>query len=329
MNKPTPDRRVREEAADWFARLNARTVSVADLEAFRDWRRLPAHREAYESIEETWRGAGDLRQDPEIQAALAQAVVRPRRRPRAAPAWLAAAAVASVLIAIGGVWLTQRPEVFVTGVGERRVVRLSDGSEIHLDTASRVTARLEGNRRAIRLEQGQALFEVASDRTRPFTVTAGAVQVIATGTRFDVRRDRERVRVTLVEGGVVVRDGAEDREWRLAPSEQITAGAAGTNVAAPIRVDARSATAWTVGRLEFDAVPLSIALAEINRYETRPLILGVGVDPTLPISGAFDAGHGPAFAEATARIHGLEVRPAAGGLRLERRPQENSSRPSG
>ncbi|MFN3352530.1 MAG: FecR family protein [Brevundimonas sp.] len=318
MTGSIPDARIRKEAADWFARLNARTVSVGDLEAFRAWRATPAHRDAYAAVEAAWARSGALRDDPEIQAALAEAVVRPHRGPRFPMRGVAVAAGVAVLAfaGVGGWWLQTRPVTYSTATGERRLVRLEDGSEVHLDTATRLTARLRDGRRDLVLVSGQALFSVAHDPSRPFTVRAGDVNVIALGTRFDVRRDGEAVRVTLLEGGVSVKaEGAEARDWRLAPGQQIVAG--GPIAPRPAPVDVRAAVAWTEGRLEFDGVPLSAAIAEVNRYETRPLRLAAGVDADLPISGVFDAGHGPAFAEAAAELHGLTVRVAPQEIRLE------------
>lgn len=305
MTRSISDARIRREAADWFARLNARTVSVSDLEAFRRWRSDPARRDAYAALEDLWRRSGELAEDGDIGTALAQAVVRPNRAWRPGMPALAAAALAAV--AMGGLlWSQTWPRTYDTETGERRLIRLADGSRIHLDTASEVSVRLLGDRRELKLISGQALFTVAHDVDRPFTVKAGEIDVIALGTRFDVRRTTDGVRVTLLEGRVAVRrPGSPSAEWRLGPGEQIIAGSSSTTD--PIRVDVRSATAWTLGRLEFDDVPLSHAVTEINRYETRPLLLAQGVDPTLPVSGVFDAGEGPAFAEAAAHLHGLTV----------------------
>lgn len=318
MTRSIPDARIREEAADWFARLNARTVSVGDLEAFRAWRATPAHRDAYAAVEAAWARSGELRDDPEIQAALAEAVVRPHRRPRFPLRGVAVAAgVAALAFAgAGGWWLQTRPVTYSTETGERRLVRLEDGSEVHLDTATRLTARLRDGQRDLVLVSGQALFSVAHDPSRPFTVRAGDVNVVALGTRFDVRRDGEAVRVTLLDGGVSVKaEGSRAGDWRLAPGQQIVAG--GPTTPRPVQADVRAAVAWTEGRLEFDGVALSEAVAEVNRYETRPLRLSAGVDADLPISGVFDAGHAPAFAEAAAQLHGLRVQVTPEEIRLE------------
>jgi ferric-dicitrate binding protein FerR (iron transport regulator) len=62
------------------------------------------------------------------------------------------------------------------------------------------------NRRDIALS-GAAFFEVAKDKTKPFTVTAGGLSTTAVGTAFRVceNKARDRVSVRLVTGKVVIR----------------------------------------------------------------------------------------------------------------------------
>jgi len=76
----------------------------------------------------------------------------------------------------------------VTDIGESRRIGLADGSEIVLNTASEVSVAYTGNRRALRVIRGEALFKVAKDDSRPFLVYAGQVVVRATGTAFVIRR---------------------------------------------------------------------------------------------------------------------------------------------
>jgi len=54
--------------------------------------------------------------------------------------------------------------------------------------------------RNVELIDGQALFEVAKDKTRPFVVRSGATLVRAVGTQFDVYRKRSGTTVTVIEG---------------------------------------------------------------------------------------------------------------------------------
>ena len=203
------------EAAAWHARLGARNVSTGTIEEFFAWRAVPANAEAYRRVEKVWTDTGKLADDPAILEALNAAMSRKTGtgRSRAVPRGLLglAAVGAAAALAMGGwAWMQSRT-VFVTGVGEQRVVQLADGSSIRLDTGSRVRVRFAGDQRLVDLERGQALFTVAHDRARPFVVQAGGTQVTAVGTVFDVRRDAAAVSVTLVSGVVDVAPAGEGR----------------------------------------------------------------------------------------------------------------------
>src|SRR5690606_28626324 len=91
-----------------------------------------------------------------------------------------------------------------TGVGEQRTVTLEDGSRVSLNTATRLSLHFDRGVRRVRLQSGEALFEVARDPGRPFVVESGDRQVRALGTAFIVRRDAGRIAVTLMEGSVEV-----------------------------------------------------------------------------------------------------------------------------
>ena len=182
----------------------------------------------------------------------------------------AVAAVAAVVVGVT-MW-SARPLSYETGLGERRIVVLADGSKVTLDTESRITVRLTGRRRAVELASGQAFFDVEGDPARPFVVRAGATDVTALGTRFDVRRAGGGAQVTLVEGKVDVVDrGQATPRWSLAPGQQIVTASPRPAVRS---VDAASETSWTVGRLIFAGDTVEAAVAEVNRYTASKVVLG-------------------------------------------------------
>lgn len=315
-----PNDQAKAEAADWFARLNRRDVSSADMEAFRIWRKAPGHKEAYDQADAFWRRSEALKNDPDIKAAIAGALSRSASRTTAARRTRYGLALAlAVLAALGVGYILLGPKVYSTGVGEQRTLRLTDGSSVMLDTDSQVVVRLSGARRDIRLGRGQAMFEVAHDAKRPFVVTAGATSVTALGTRFDVRRERDGATVTLVQGAVEVRDrgGDDAKVWRLAPGQSVATQAPAP---APSRVDVDSATSWTSGRLIFHAMPLREAVAEFNRYERRKIEVADGPVGDALVSGIFAVGDADTFIGSVADLHDLTVVRAAkdGPIRLTR-----------
>lgn len=309
----------RKEAAEWFARLNQRKVSTEDVKGFSAWRRDPANARAFERVQSMWDAAATLGQTQEIADLRAAAKERGRNGPSRSHPRLtglikplgAAGAVALALGLVGWVWQAQQPTVYATAVGEQRVIRLDDGSRITLDTASEVAVRYTGDRRGIVLRAGQAQFDVEADVSRPFVVSAGQTQVTAPGTRFDVRRFGEGARVVLAEGRVSVADSAPpDRRWSLTPGQQVVTTAPRPEV---VPIDLPAATSWTTGRLIFDNTPISVAVAEVNRYSKTPMELDDPSIASIRVSGAFDAGDVDGFVAALQDLYPLQASRSSNG----------------
>ncbi|MDZ4054176.1 MAG: FecR domain-containing protein [Phenylobacterium sp.] len=245
------------EAAAWHARLGVRSVSTRTIEEFFAWRALPANAEAYRRVEKAWAASGGLGGDPQIQAAVAEAMNRRGHLGLKAryqkTLFAIAAATAVVALSLGAWFWSDSRSVISTAVGQQRVVQLADGSTVRLDTGSTIRVRLVASERRIELERGQALFTVAHDPARPFIVDAGDTEVTAVGTVFDVRRIGRAVRVTLVEGAVDVTaaTGAPPSRMRAGQQARVTAAGVSTRI-----VDTAKATSWTDGRLVFEDTPL-------------------------------------------------------------------------
>jgi transmembrane sensor len=310
---PSPDEPMLKAAAAWHARLNTRQVSSALLEEFRLWRQTPGARAAYAGVERAWRKAGRLEGDPQIDRAVRQALARGARQGRpSARAWPAARAPAVLGLAatgaIAALFLLAWPQLqgrgYATGVGEQRLIQLEDGSRVRLDTQTRLRVTLTPHLRQIRLMAGQAYFEVAHDPNRPLVVVAGGTKVRAIGTRFDVRRDDGQVRVTLVQGLVEVSQGlGPAAPVRLRAGQQLIAG---RSIGAPTAADTAAATSWTLGRIVFNAVPLRTAVAEVNRYSRRQIILKAHGPDERAVTGVFDSGDTAAFLAAVRDLDGLK-----------------------
>lgn len=266
-----------EQAADWHARLQGDAEQAVWL-AFTEWLEAdPTHRDAYNQVEGLWRQLSVLPDRPQ-DAGIVD--LNSRRKPTPAPATLsrrgflgAAAAAAAAVLAVT---LTSRydtaptPQIFETTHGQRRTVKLADGSSVILNSGTRLSVALSDNHRAVVLEQGEALFDVAKDAARPFTVAADERLVTVVGTAFNVRNLDRSVTVTVTRGLVDVGDRDGGSKVRLTPGQQITARQ-GHAPGAVISVDAQAATDWTEGRLSFDNAPLPAVLAELSRHYPLPM----------------------------------------------------------
>lgn len=116
-----------------------------------------------------------------------------------------AASVATFAVA-GGAWLwfALSSSVYTTAIGEQRSLVFADGSTVEMNSRSKIHVRYSERERAVDLLEGQALFHVAKDHSRPFIVSAQGTRVRAVGTQFDVYERRSGTVVTVVEGQVAV-----------------------------------------------------------------------------------------------------------------------------
>ena len=174
--------------------------------------------------------------------------------------------------------------------GDHKLISLSDGSTVDLNTDSHMSAVISASERSIRLESGEALFQVASDRNRPFTVKMGHVQIRVLGTRFDVYGGEtspytgERcTRIVVLECAIqITRDDTSAQSIiNLTAGEEIEIPDDRSKVA-QLRYLTESAagrlTAWQHGEIEFEDRPLKEVLAEYARYQ--PLVFS-GKDPEI------------------------------------------------
>jgi transmembrane sensor len=195
-----------------------------------------------------------------------------------------------------------------TRVGEIRRLPLDDGSIAVVNSGSRMRVAFTRDRRDIELARGEAWFEVAHNRARPFTVTAGPLRVQAIGTAFDVRRRDATAEVVVTEGRVKVWSTASgitpmfvDAGNRATVSEGASIEVASL---APAASDQR--LAWREGRIVLDDMTLAAAATEFNRYNVAQL----EVDPALAdkqVVGWFRTDDLDGFASASAAMVGGRV----------------------
>jgi transmembrane sensor len=303
---------VRAEAAVWLARLHSDARSRHTEQSFKRWLAAdPANAAAFERLTTTWELAGSVRLAPEPRRPLDL-----WRLFRAGLRASAATLAVCVVITLGALYLLRSDsaspqQVAETGIGERRSLRLADGSYLTLNTDSRVSVRYREDMRLVTLEKGQAHFDVAEMPGRPFVVQAGGKRIVALGTAFDVRWTDSQLSIVLLKGRVAVTSTSplpadEAREAiLLVPGERLHFEEATRPVKSRTPVDREAA--WMSGRAIFDSTPLPTAVAEINRYAVRPIRLADGSLAELRISGTFAVDDPAAFARALGDIFSLDV----------------------
>jgi transmembrane sensor len=225
------------------------------------------------------------------------------------------AAAAASVAAVGVLtYAYLMPTYYRTTRGEVRLTPLSDGSTITLNTASVVAVRYTPLTRDVRLIEGEALFDVAKDSSRPFVVSAGGSRVRAVGTSFSVRRVGVEPTQVLVQEGIVDLFGggpADDVPIRLPANTRGIAfdkpGPSGSAIKIALDpADVARRLAWRQGKIALEGITLAQAAAEFARYSETRIIIDDPSVARLTTTGLFSA-HDPAgFARAAALTFGLQ-----------------------
>lgn len=202
----------------------------------------------------------------------------PHRPRRSARGWGSALAIAAAiaLIALGGGWYYTRvstPEFrlgageFVTGPSETGTVTLSDGTVVRMAPKSKLRVLDAPQRRDVFLT-GKAYFSVARMEEHPFRVRTEGGDVVALGTRFEVKAE-EDLRVVVAEGRVAFRSGARGVELDAGEMSMLLEN--GPSV--PVKVDVAPILEWVGNFLAFQSTPLRDVAAELEReYDARVIV---------------------------------------------------------
>jgi transmembrane sensor len=309
---------VRHTAAAWFARMRADDVCERERMEFQRWlAEEPRHRRVYEHLEMLWSDFGTHAGTPQIAARLHAIPVRrfPAARQhsqrRHIAAWSVAASLLIAALVTGWVfWSVRQPtsNLYTTATGERRTLVLQDGSHVTLDTDTQLSVAFSPRTRQLTLIHGRAFFHVAKDPDRPFLVTTPDGIVRATGTQFSVYEHNGAVEVTLVEGHVIVTP--HNHANHHGDAIAMRAGQRllmGKDYPAPRLESAQTNTdtAWLSGKLVFDDAPLTLAIAEFNRYTTDKIVIGDDSLRSIHVTGVFRTDDNRGFIDALKISYGL------------------------
>lgn len=156
-------------------------------------------------------------------------------------------------------------EIFVPK-GQVNQIFLADGTRIWINSETKMTvpAVFSGTERVVKLD-GEAFFEVAKDKNRPFRVQLNGQQIEVLGTSFNVRAysNSGEIETTLQTGSIHLKTGKQTTE--LIPGEQCVYDktAKGLTIS---KVDPVSFSSWKDGRFEFQNEDLIEVFKVVERW---------------------------------------------------------------
>ena len=304
MSNEFEQRRAMERTSEDIARLCSGDMTEQEEECLSGWRSEP---EAYQkSFVQTMQLLGEahaLEGDKDLLAMVGTGYDGKCKRSRTSRWPRLAIAATIVLSAMVGLMLWDRADPmvadsyrYVTQIGEQKSINLADGSVIHLNTGTILTVELSSGARRVTMESGEAYFEIYRDG-RPFSVTLGDESVSVLGTEFNIRQRDQGFEVAVLEGVVALHPAGERVDNQspglVAPNEgevasegkyRLEAGTVATyrGNTQPVAVQRPESLSgydgWRDGILQFEEAPLSVVVAEMNRYSAIPIEIE---DPSL------------------------------------------------
>lgn len=155
----------------------------------------------------------------------------------------------------------------ITPKGGQYEVTLPDGTKVWLNAASklRFPVVFAGNERQVELS-GEAYFEVARDRKKPFKVKAEQQEIMVLGTHFNVNayKDDAFTKTTLLEGSVRVNKGSA--QALLTPGQQAVSNAGSAVINVRKDVDIQESIAWKNGLFMFEQEDIFSIMNKISRW---------------------------------------------------------------
>lgn len=331
MNRRDTPQAIEERATRWVARMDAGPLDPAAQAELDHWvAQDPRHEGALFRATVAWRMldrasvlAAPVEPAPAFASDSDVELLEERRKPRRF-LWAGGAIAASLALAVVG-WQAQSPEApataqrVQTALGEIRQVALTDGSRASVNSGSLIEVDYTPAERAVRLENGEAWFEVAKDKSRPFVVAAGDVRVRAVGTAFSVQRVTGGADIRVTEGTVEVWSVGHETMRRpvRAGARAFVAELGGPQSPVEDALGIDRKLAWRQGALKFEGDTLGAAAAEFNRYNRIKLEIDPGLSDERVV-GRFRIDEPDAFARAASIMFDARVERARETIRIAR-----------
>lgn len=161
--------------------------------------------------------------------------------------------------------------------GQYRVI-LADGTQVWLNSLSSILfpTAFTGAERKVEIT-GEAYFEVAKDKNRPFKVLVNGMEVEALGTQFNINAytDERNITTTLVEGSVRVKKG--NANVLLFPDNQAILNGNNELDLLP-KVNTEEIIAWKNGWFQFEGTSIESIMRQVSRWYDVEVIFEKKVD---------------------------------------------------
>lgn len=275
------------DAVAWYIRLTSEEASAADKQAWATWLNQSRQNEiAWEEIKST------LGKFQSIPSGIGMSVLGRglNKVDLSKRATLKHFAVFAAVALPTGLLLKDRLMRdfyydYTTNVGERKQVRLDDGTMLALNTNSAVTVSMSSTQRVITLHQGEMLITTGHliGFDSPLSIETPDGNIVPIGTRFNVRKFDRFTRISLFEGKLKITPKHNEIQFYMGASDEVDMY---TMDIIENKTANKSSDAWLSGYLEVNNLSLKALIEELARYQHGLLVCHPDVQD-IKISGAY------------------------------------------
>ncbi|GAA5015806.1 FecR family protein [Acinetobacter puyangensis] len=278
-----------EQAAEWFMLIQEQSLNTQQQAEFEAWLvAKPLHQEVWQNVamfEEKFN-----RMPKQVIAKTVQEL-KPKKK-HIGKLSLAFISLLTAVYALQGIrqqdyfpeLLSFDPvDIYKTKIGEQQQVALHDGSQIWLNSQTKIRVKYNDQQRKIELANGEIYIETHKDRLqRPFSVHTQHGDLVALGTKFNVDYTLDKTELSVQEGAVRI-------EVRNSKQQQIIsaqhAAMFDTDNIYPQTFHAGDLL-WRQHLLVVHSMPLPQFIKELSKYDKTRIVLDPSIHDVL-VSGSY------------------------------------------
>ena len=284
-----------DELIAWSVKLSSGSASAEDEEYFRQWRAQdPIHEAAWQKLHAMEQKLGTVPANKRPIVTQTIALIEKHSRKTKQQQTL------KQIMVISGVVVFVLPLVIVqigpwhqqthlaTAIGERATFKLSDGTQVTLNTKTSVDIHYAFFKREIVLNTGEIYLETGKDTKglfgrRSFWVNTKQSNLEAIGTKFSVYQKQENTRLYVTEGIVALHNGTHTPVRAYANESYSVQG-----TASPLKTELphQEQMAWLDGVVVAKQMRIDELMTELTRYQTLSIHFSPEV-ANLKVSGVF------------------------------------------
>lgn len=198
---------------------------------------------------------------------------------------------------------------YLTSNEVNKNIKLPDTSVIALDKNSKVNITYYKDKREVELLEGKVLFDVYSNKNRPFTIKVNNSLVTVLGTKFEIQKEEDKLNVSVIEGKVSVRQNTNNKSKILAilqKSDSLDVNNYGEVIELK-QVNSKMIAVWQKDKLLFEQTNLSNVVNEFSKYLDYKVSIENKELESLPITGEFSINDFENLMKSLSIIHPINI----------------------